>query len=215
VAVLERIDKIVGALRAAAERSSRGRMVLCVVSDHGFAPAEREVNLLAAFHGAGLIAFDEDHRVTSWQATTWQAGASAAIMLNPNANHSVRSKVRQLLEQLAGDPQNGVRAVIEAERLHALGGFPEAAFLVGLQPGYRLGSRTTGPVVVAGKAGGMHGYLPGEAEMNASFFIAGAGIPAAHSLQEIDMRAIAPTLAHLVRIPLPSADGKPLLEGPP
>jgi predicted AlkP superfamily pyrophosphatase or phosphodiesterase len=211
LAVLESIDKIIGALRSMAERVSGDRAVLCVVSDHGFVATEKEVNLLAAFRSAGLIEFDEGGRVTSWQATTWQAGASAAVMLNPNAGTAVRTKVHQLLDRLADDPANGISEVIQAERLHALGGFPQAAFLVGLRHGYKLGPKTTGPLVVTTKTGGMHGYLPQQAEMNSSFFIVGAGIPVARSLGEIDMRDIAPTLADLLGIALPSADGKSCL----
>lgn len=208
LAVLERIDQIIGALRRTAERVSRGRVVLALVSDHGFAAAEREVNLLAAFRGAGLIQFDENNRVTSWQATTWQSGGSAAVMINPNAGESVALRVRRLLDQISRDPANGIGEILQAERFHSLGGFPQAAFLIGLKPGYRLGSQIAGPLVVPAKAGGMHGYLPEHREMNASFFIAGAGIAAARSLGEIDMRDIAPTLANLLGVALPSADGK-------
>ena len=213
LAVLERIDAIVGTLRGAAERTGGGRVVFCIVSDHGFARVDKEVNLLAAFRSAGLIKFDENDRVTSWQATTWQAGASAAVMLNPSASGSTEPKVRQLLERLADTPENGISEVLQGERLQALGGFPQAAFLIGLKAGYRLGSLTTGPLVVVIKSGGMHGYLPQQPAMNASFFIVGMGTPAAHSLGEIDMRAIAPTLSGLLGIALPSADQKSCLVG--
>jgi len=213
LAVLGRIDAIVGTLRGTAERVGEGGAVFCVVSDHGFVRTDKEVNLLTAFRSAGLIEFDENNRVTSWQATTWQAGASAAVMLNPTAGGAVGPKVRQLLERLANDPENGISEMLQAERLHALGGFLHAAFLIGLKPGYRLGSRTTGPLVVVAKAGGMHGYLPQQPEMNASFFIVGMGTPPAHSLGEIDMRAIAPTLAGCLGIALPSADRKSSLSG--
>ena len=183
------------------------------LQNDGVARAEREVNLLTAFRSAGLLEFDENNRVISWQATTWQAGASAAVMLNPTANVSVMTKVRQLLDRLAADPENGISEVLKAEGLHSLGGFPQGAFLIGLKPGYRLGSRTTGPLVITAKAGGMHGYLPQQPEMNASFLIMGMGTPAGHSLGEIDMRAIAPTLAGYLGIALPSADGKSCLNG--
>ena len=46
--------------------------------------------------------------------------------------------------------------------------------------------------------------------MNSSFFIIGPGIAAAHSLGEIDMRAIAPTLARILGVRLPAAEVKPL-----
>jgi Ran GTPase-activating protein (RanGAP) involved in mRNA processing and transport len=44
-----------------------------------------------------------------------------------------------------------------------------------------------------------------------TFFLVGSGVPQAHSLGIIDMRDIAPTLAHLAGLSLPSAEGKNLL----
>ena len=49
-----------------------------------------------------------------------------------------------------------------------------------------------------------------EKEDFASFFIAGPGIAPGKNLGEIDMRAIAPTLARIMGVPLPTADLKPL-----
>jgi hypothetical protein len=47
--------------------------------------------------------------------------------------------------------------------------------------------------------------------LRASFFLVGPGVPAAKDLGVIDMRNIAPTLAHEVGLELPSADGKNVL----
>ena len=48
------------------------------------------------------------------------------------------------------------------------------------------------------------------AALLASFMIAGPGIAAGKDLGEIDMRAIAPTLALVMGVPFPAADLKPL-----
>jgi hypothetical protein len=139
LAVLERIDAIVGTLVAAAERTDPGNAIVCVVSDHGFVSTRKVVNLFAAFRSAGLMAFDEKNKPTSWQATPWAAGGSAAIVINPvvsaETRAEVRSKVADLLQQLAADPANGIAQVLDADALHARGGFPDAAFLVDMKPG--------------------------------------------------------------------------------
>jgi predicted AlkP superfamily pyrophosphatase or phosphodiesterase len=57
---------------------------------------------------------------------------------------------------------------------------------------------------------GTHGYFPEHPEMRATFILSGPGI-AKKSLGEIDMRDIAPTLAKILKVSLPGADGKPLL----
>jgi hypothetical protein len=47
--------------------------------------------------------------------------------------------------------------------------------------------------------------------MDASFFLVGPGIPAGQNLGRIDMCDIAPTLAGLLQLDFPSADGRNLL----
>ncbi|MBI2680976.1 MAG: alkaline phosphatase family protein [Candidatus Solibacter usitatus] len=214
LAVLEKIDAIVGTLVAAAERRDPGNAVVCVVSDHGFVATSKVVNLYAAFRAAGLMAFDDKNKPTSWQATPWAAGGSAAIVINPaaspEARAAVRFKVAGLLKELAADPASGIAQVLDAGALHARGGFPDAEFLVDMKPGYFLGRETSGPLVTPTKTAGMHGYLPSLPEMVSSFFIAGAGIGRGRSLGEIDMRDIAPTIATLLGVTLPAAEGKSL-----
>ena len=107
---------------------------------------------------------------------------------------------------------SGIHAVLEGEEARALGGYPEAAFLVGLAKGFRGGGDLTGPVVRPVKTGGTHGYLPSFPEMDSSFFLAGEGIPRGLDLGRIDMRDIAPTLAGILGIALAGTDGRDLLE---
>ena len=58
---------------------------------------------------------------------------------------------------------------------------------------------------------GTHGYFPTHPEMRATFILAGPGMARKGSLGEIDMRDIAPTLAKMMKVSLPTADGHPLL----
>ncbi|HYL98402.1 MAG TPA: alkaline phosphatase family protein, partial [Blastocatellia bacterium] len=82
--------------------------------------------------------------------------------------------------------------------------------VVALKPGYKLGARLQGPVTLEVGVSGMHGYLPGVPDMNSSFFIVGPGIGAHQDLGQIDMRDIAPTLAGLLGVALPAAEGHDL-----
>ncbi|MEP7271847.1 MAG: alkaline phosphatase family protein, partial [Acidobacteriota bacterium] len=92
----------------------------------------------------------------------------------------------------------------------ALGGYHDVAFVVGVKPGYYIGGGHEGPVVRMGKRGGSHGFLPEIAEMNSAFFIAGPGVPKGKNLGQIDMRDIAPTLAGILKVRLPAAEGRDL-----
>ena len=197
---LEALDELVGRIRAKAR-------VLCVVSDHGFLPSDRELHLNAALHEAGLIDLDASGAVIGWKAIAWDQGGSAIVVLREPGEESTRAEVRGLLQGLSG-----IGAILEGEQARALGGYPEAAFVVGLAKGFRGGGGLSGPAVRQGKSGGTHGYLPTVPEMNSAFFLAGEGVPRGLELGRIDMRDIAPTLAAVLGVALPMAEGRDLLQ---
>jgi predicted AlkP superfamily pyrophosphatase or phosphodiesterase len=210
VAVLERLDAVVGRLRASAERAAPGRATICVVSDHGFAPVKHDVNLYVAFRDAGLITMDASDKITSWKAAPWPAGGTAAVMLADPEDGAVRVAVRTLLDKLATDPANGIDRILTHDQILEIGGFPDAAFLVSFKIGYEVGLKYSGPLVSAPTNLGMHGYLPEQPELRSSFFIVGPHIAAGRSLGEIDMRRIAPTLAKIMGVELPDAEMEPV-----
>jgi predicted AlkP superfamily pyrophosphatase or phosphodiesterase len=207
-AALERLDAMLARLRATAERVAPGRVLMAVVSDHGFARVDYQINLFFAFRTAGLLT-SERGRVTDWTAMPWSSGGSAAIVLKDPGDVGAHAKVRETLARLAADPVNGIDRVLEADALHARGGFPTASFLVGLKPGWQTASGVTGGVISRAN-GGQHGHLPDVPDLRASFFLVGPGVPAARSLGLVDMRDIAPTLARRAGLALPTADGKAL-----
>jgi predicted AlkP superfamily pyrophosphatase or phosphodiesterase len=211
IAVLERLDAVIGEVRAAAERVAPGRAYVAVVSDHGFANYDHELNLISAFRQAKLFSVDDRGRITDWRAMPWETGGSAAIVLKDAQDQATLGEVRELLAKLGADPANGIDRVLDADELHKRGGYPVASFFVGMKPGWRTGSALNGAVLSAVKPGGTHGHLPDVPELRASFFLVGPEIPAGKDLGVIDMRDIAPTLAKEAGLSLPSAEGKSLL----
>jgi predicted AlkP superfamily pyrophosphatase or phosphodiesterase len=207
---LERLDAVVGSLRAAAEKAAPGRATVCVVSDHGFAAIEHDVNLYAAFLEAGLFSVDKGNKVTDWKAMLWPAGGSAAVVLADPKDEQVRARVKALLDKLASEPANGIDRIWSQEEVRQGRGFPNAAFLVSLRIGYEMAYSLSMPLITAPSNLGMHGYVPERAEMRSSFFIVGPHIPTGKSLGEIDMRQIAPTLADVLHIKLAGAEMGPL-----
>src|SRR6202035_852997 len=141
----------------------------------------------------------------------WVTGGSAAIMLKDPSDAATLHQVRELLAKVAGDPANGVDRVLEGDDLHQRGGYPPASFFVSLKPGWKTSYSLTDPLLLKIKPGGTHGELPEVPDLRASFFLVGPGVAAGRSLGVIDMRDIAPTLAHAVGLSLPTADGKNLL----
>lgn len=208
-AAIEANDTAVGLLVAAA-RAAEPDIDIVIVSDHGFASVDKEVNLASAFADAGLITLDPaTHKIASWQAMPWGAGGSAIIMLAHPDDQAVKDKVAALLAKLAADPASGVGQVIDKAGIEARGGAKEASFWVDFKIGYYAGHALSGPLVTPASLKGTHGYFPEHPEMRATFMIDGPGI-AKKALGEIDMRDIAPTLAKVLGVQLPTATGKPL-----
>jgi predicted AlkP superfamily pyrophosphatase or phosphodiesterase len=118
-----------------------------------------------------------------------------------------------LLEELAADSRNGIAHVLTREELAQRRAYSEADFLVEFTPGYYAGAALRGDFQTPATSLGTHGYLPERQEMHASFFIQGEGIAAARNLGVVDMTQIAPTLAALLGVELPSAKNAALPVG--
>ena len=211
VVVLERLDAVVGKIRETAERLAPGRAHIAIVSDHGFVRTEAQLNLFTAFWEAKLFTVDAKRKIKDWKAMPWVTGGSAAIVLRDPNDAETLGTVRALLRKLAANPANGIDRILEPDELQRRGGYPTASFFVGLKPGWRTGHDLDQPVLSIGKLGGAHGALPDLPDLRASFFLIGPGVPAGRDLGLIDMRDVAPTLARLAGLSLPTADGKNLL----
>jgi predicted AlkP superfamily pyrophosphatase or phosphodiesterase len=207
-AALETLDTAVGGMIVEA-RKAQPDLVVAIVSDHGFAPVEHSVNLIAPFIQAGLISLDAKGKVASWQAEPW-GGASAAVVLARPDDAALKTKVSSLLNDLAAKPELGIAHIADASEVARLGGTPMASFWVDFKPGYTMGTDPAAPPVGPSANKGTHGYFPTHPEMRATFILSGPPVTRHGSLGEVDMRDIAPTLAKVMEVALPDADGKPL-----
>ncbi len=190
--------------------------VLVVVSDHGFMNISNYVNLAVPFIQAGLIHGSVNPAgkslvVTSWKAEPWMAGGMAAIMLHDPNDQATAQQVKAMLDGLATEPANGIAEILDRDAIKKRGGFPDAAFLVVLKPGYYTGDALTGSLVTAVPGHrGSHGFSPEYPEMRSSFFAVGAGIARHRDLGVVDMRQIAPTVAGILHVRMTTAKATPL-----
>lgn len=213
LAVLERIDAIVGRVVEAARRASGGRVTILVVSDHGHALASRELALGVLFRREGWISFANDttSRPDDWRVSVWNSSGTAGIMLRDPADTALERQVGAKLAQLAADTANGIAKVWTRAEAKSLGGMPHASFVIAMRPPYRVSGVTRGPLIRAVRAGGTHGYSPDVTAMDATFIAVGPGIQAGLDLGKIDMRDIAPTVAALLGLTMPNVDGRNVL----
>ena len=220
---LEAIDGMIARL-ARQEFAINPSSIVVIVSDHGFMNITPYVNLAIPFMQAGLAEGSMNPvtkalEISSWKAEPWMAGGMAAIMLNDKNggpdDHATGSQVHDLLTELAADPANGIAEILDRDDLHKRGAFPDAAFLVVFKPGYYSGTALSGSLItpIPG-ARGSHGFSPEYPEMRASFFAVGAGIAHHRDLGVVDMRQIAPTVAKMLHVAMPTAKAAPLHVAP-
>jgi predicted AlkP superfamily pyrophosphatase or phosphodiesterase len=212
---LEALDGMMARLTKAAVAADPSAVVV-LVSDHGFMNITHLVNLYIPFLQAGLI----DATITpatkapvigSWKAEPWLAGGMAAVVLHDPNDRATEQQVKAMLDKLAADPANGIAQILDRDAIKQRGAFPDAAFLVVLKPGYYTGQGTSGDLVtVIPTTRGSHGFSPEYPEMHSSFFAVGAGIAQNRNLGVVDMRQIAPTVAQILKVQMPTAKATPL-----
>ena len=120
-------------------------------------------------------------------------------------------KLLGLLQGLSHDAKSGVGRVLDDHDLEARGGFPGAAAAIEARPGYMFNKGFDAPMVSPAEERGAHGYDPESDDMAASLILAGDGIRSGgESLGKVDIVDVAPTVAKLLSLDLPGAEGKPL-----
>jgi predicted AlkP superfamily pyrophosphatase or phosphodiesterase len=212
---LEALDGMMARLAKAAVAADPSAVVV-LVSDHGFMTLTHLVNLSIPFLQSGLVQVTVNPEtktpaISSWKAEPWGAGGMAAIMLHDPNDKQTEQQVKAMLDKLAADPANGIAEILDRDAMKTRGTFPDAAFLVVLKPGYYLGAATSGSLVTPiPTTRGSHGFSPEYPEMHASFFAVGAGIAHHRNLGVIDMRQIAPTVAKILKVSMPTARATPL-----
>ncbi len=210
-AVLERIDAIVGRL-IAAQLAAHANGVIAIASDHGFEAIGRETNFFRAFIDAGLIRLDAQGKVAGWDAMPWPSAGSVAIVLTRQNDPELERRVGEFLARLKANPANGIAAIADKAEIAKMGGNPQASFFLNLSPDTSSGAfaGAVAPLHSVPKYKGTHGYFPSVPNLRSSFMIMGAGIPKGRSLGKIDMRAIAPTIASVLKIDFNDAELPPL-----
>jgi hypothetical protein len=161
---------------------------------------------------AGLLKIEpipgEERRakILSWEASVWDSGGSASILLrNPN-DKAVYDRTYAALKKAMQDPANGIDRVLTRDEFVPKGGNPNASFFVALKAGYKVRPNLGGKLVQSTPGVGTHGYLPdNEPGMRSAFFVIGPDIARGRDLGIVDMRQIAPTVAKQLGVSLPAA----------
>ncbi|HAB15938.1 MAG TPA: alkaline phosphatase family protein [Verrucomicrobiales bacterium] len=206
-------------LRAIDVAGIRDRTTLFVTADHGFDTALKIINPNVVFRKAGLLEVGTAPGLLQARAQIVSEGGIAFVYFtDPASLASDRAKVPELMRN-----HEGIADILTPDQFPALH-LPDPAknrqmanLILVAQPGYafnneaRSDESVTEVTLTAGNQG-HHGFLSSNPRMNALFVAWGRGIKAGTKLGLIDNIDVAPTIAHLLGVALPGADGHVLRE---
>ena len=193
------VAKIVDAVR---ESGMQNRTTFLIVSDHGFKAYTKEIRPAVAFAAAGL----------SGKVHVLPEGGSAIIYLDKAQAAELLPRAVKALEAV-----EGIDSVVREDGYAALGlplpgRDPQMGQLfVTAKTGYAFSGATGGPVTAeVPQTGGGHGYPASDPDMDAIFIASGYRIRTGAKMDAIRNIDVAPTIANLLGVSLPSAKGKAL-----
>jgi predicted AlkP superfamily pyrophosphatase or phosphodiesterase len=193
------LDGCVGQLVAAVHDAGlQDRTTFLVVSDHGFKAFKNEIRAANALQAAGL-----DNKVY-----ILAEGGSAFVYADQPDVAKTREALANVegIEHIYAPDDYGALGLPRPERDPQFG----QLFLTA-RTGYSFSGSTGGPVTAAVlQTGGSHAYLASDPELHPIFIASGRGVRSGVNLGLVSNLDVAPTIAKLLGVTLPTAKGKPL-----
>ena len=208
-------DRLVGdVLRAIDASGRRAQTTVIVTTDHGFKKVDKYLYANVALKKAGLLS-TAGATIAQCDAFAGTQGGIAFIYVTDPAK---RAELLPKLKELFAATE-GVAQVIDAATGAHAHGMPTPAENDGMgdlilypKAGYAFSSAAAGDAIVgpAVNYGGTHGYNSADPELDGIFLASGAGIKKGVKLDRVRNLDVAPTIARLLDVPLPTADGQPI-----
>jgi len=199
----DRVRDIVEAVR---QSPKADRTTIIVSSDHGFFPIERDIRINLLF---------KDQKLANGSPAIRNVSQGGACMLYI-MDESRKEELTQLILDRAPLVE-GIEEVIAAKDFERIGQFTPTAdsrapdFWLASRSGFAFSDSSNGDdIVVPRPLGGTHGYMPNHPEMHATLVIVGPDIRKGEDLGLVSSLDVAPTIAEMLGVALPTADGKPL-----
>jgi predicted AlkP superfamily pyrophosphatase or phosphodiesterase len=209
-------DRLVGDLIAALNDAGlKDKATVFITTDHGFKKVAKIIYPNVVLRRAGLVQVDKE-LVSSCDAYVMTQGGMAFVyVIDPARKAALLPQLRDLFAQT-----EGVARVMDGSEGPSMG-MPTPAENQGMgdlvlypKPGYAFQSPFNGEesVVESVKYLGTHGYPSDDPELDGSFIAWGYGIKPGAKVPRINNVDVAPTIAELLGVKLPSAEGKVLRE---
>lgn len=206
-AAMTTADHCVGMLRkAVADAGLAARTTFVIAADHGFVTVPFEMNLAPVVRDPALAGH------VRWHADSWYVFAE----LLPSFDQAVHGQaLARVLARAAATPH--VARVVRPEQFAALG-YPDYADNVYVPGQYIVVGDIETRLILDEASDDTarrrrsqpyhgHGYLPEHPKMHPALVLSGAGIVAGGTLGHVHNVDVAPTIAHLLGVDLPTATG--------
>lgn len=210
ITALSLADRYVGdVLQAIQDAGLKKRTTVFVVADHGFVAVTKQVRPNVRLKARGLI------QTPSFDAYCIPEGGLAYIYVpKARTQPELVTRTRQALEGL-----EGVERIITPDQYGELG-FPLPGrdaqapdLMLSATDGYGFSGDTSGDeIFLQPRQTGSHGYPATNPKVDAAFVAGGAGIRKGLRVKRVRNLDVAPTIARLLGISLPEADGQPMTE---
>jgi len=214
-AALRLADRYVGDLLKAIDASGRREQTTVIVTtDHGFKKVDKFIYPNVALKKAGLLQ-PAGATIAQCDAYVGTQGGIAFVYITAPAR---RAELLPKLKALFAATEGVAEVLDAATEAHARGlPTPEENEAMGeliLYPkaGYAFTGAATGDLVNGPSVnyGGTHGYPSSDPELDGIFIAQGAGIRRGVKLDRVRNLDVAPTIARLLDVALPTADGRPM-----
>jgi predicted AlkP superfamily pyrophosphatase or phosphodiesterase len=194
------------------KKSFPGKATLIVSADHGFFPYQQQIQPNVLLRKEGLLTA-EGTRITGGRVRGMSQGGSAFLyVLDETDREALVARLMQDFQKVEGVdlvigrkdfPKYGLADPLQNPHM--------ADIVLSAKSGYSFSDSLGGNVVVTPKSEtvkGTHGCDPAEPDMHAAFIAWGAGIKPGVTLGTINNVDVAPTIAALLALPMPAADGR-------
>ena len=206
-------DSIIQQIQDAAAHSKyKDKTTFIICSDHGFFPIEKNINANVLLKQEGLIEVKEGNTTKKAFAVA-QGGGCMVYLLNVEDQQTWRKKLKTKFASV-----EGIQQVFTPEEFVKIGHVvPEEDarqpdLWLAAKSGYSFSESTSGEELITDRdsKAGTHGFLPDQPDMLGTLVMWGYGINPGINLGKVQSLDVAPTMAELLEVKLPTADGSSL-----
>jgi predicted AlkP superfamily phosphohydrolase/phosphomutase len=202
--------------------------IVALISDHGMEGTHRLVAINKLLQEKGILAVDDRGRVDLPRTKAiYPAINNGYLLINstdrkggivsPEERNDLIQRIRELLFEIRDGERQVVTGVYNAQTdgdAKGIGGESGGDIYIDLLPGYEPDPKLGAAELVAKREPhGMHGFNPLRPSMRTLMVLNGPGVQVGHQLHGVRILDFAPTLAELLKVPIPKdATGRVLYE---